>query len=131
MKINTEKRTGVEGYVELDEAELFCSAIEKYGDVRLATRTDILYGVPFAHIKLYRGDSIADAHATFEDASALGKEIVNRFNNYKENLRVLENIWDEKAELAKKINSIRNICQTTKLDDNLEDVLNKILDVME
>jgi len=86
----------VKGKFDTDTDKLVCVPKYKYHSVTLCLRTTGMH-LPFAEIKLYEQDRFSDAQEMFPDASALGEEIVRRWNEYAEleAYRIMEEIGRE------------------------------------
>lgn len=77
MKIN-HRIADVTGPFETDSGRLVCVPMPKYGEVLLCFQEKM--NIPFAKIKLHSEDRYVDATAVLPDATALGNEIVARWN---------------------------------------------------
>ena len=68
----------VGGNFETDDGKLVCVHSTKHQEVDLCIRGNM--NIPFAAIKLFSSNLLVDAKAVFDDACALGDEIVRRWN---------------------------------------------------
>lgn len=95
MEIN-HKIKFADGPFETETGEIICVANYWLVTVNLCFKANKV--IPFAEIKLHSEDLLADAKATFEDASKLGEEIAHRWNVSKD----YESKWKEQNELTEK-----------------------------
>ena len=82
MKI-TPKIDSVSGDFDTITGRLVCVPYHKHGEVLLCISDgEYSLNIPIAKIKLYSSGLFKDFDATYKDASALGKEIARRFNEF-------------------------------------------------
>lgn len=73
----------VSGSFDTITGKLVCVPYKKHGEVLLGISDgDNAPIIPIAKVKLYSSDLWKDFEATYDDASALGKEIARRFNEF-------------------------------------------------
>lgn len=69
---------GVDGSFDMGQGKLVCVPMPKHAQVLLCFEGQM--NIPFAEIKLHSADRYSDAMKVLADATALGKEIAQRWN---------------------------------------------------
>ncbi len=76
----TPRIEGVTGTFDTERGRLVCVPMPKHAEVLLCLVERM--NIPFAQIRLHSEDRYSDAKAVLPDATALGNEIVQRWNDY-------------------------------------------------